>query len=235
MNIKKLLGHRYKEQYKWGSFLIRKSHIFSGIWLGFKYYSSVKYGGKKIFLHVPFIDLHFNLNKRDIDWFGDKTTKKYGIEFYDSISINLDFAFWSKTIYLPWMWIWKSTECLTQDLKTVVYKETKKNRIDWMNGGSGIKEGIEKLVSKSEPYKYTLKNGSVQHRTATYFVERRIWSWKWVPFIKTVNTTIDVKFNDEVGEKSGSWKGGCIGCGYSILKGETPLECLKRMEIERKF
>lgn len=30
-------------------------------------------------------------------------------------------------------------------------------------------------------------------------------------------------------------KGGCTGCGYDIKPGETPLECLQRMERERKF
>lgn len=32
-----------------------------------------------------------------------------------------------------------------------------------------------------------------------------------------------------------SWKGGTIGCGYALRPNESPYECLKRMEQERKF
>ncbi len=238
MNIKKLLGHRYEDQYTWGSFRVRKSHIFSGAWLGFKFIFCKKYSGKKLFAYVPYIDIHIDFNDKDIEWFNsDKNTRKaYGICFYDTCSLNLYFGSWDKTIYLPWMWTWKSTEYLTQDMKVVVYKETIKNRLGFFTGGSfEIEEGIKKLLSKSEPYVYHLKNGAIQHRTATYNVERRTWTWRWIPFIKKVNTSIDVSFNDEVGEKSGSWKGGTIGCSYHLLKNETPLEALKRMEKERKF
>lgn len=106
-------------------------------------------------------------------------------------------------------------------------------------------------------YTYTLESGEVQHRKAKVSVEEREWRWKcfkwWpsyiiFPFVKTVRRCIDVEFNDEVGEKTGSWKGGCIGCGYEMKKiyktelyvynsyeYETPLECLRRMEKERKF
>jgi hypothetical protein len=39
----------------------------------------------------------------------------------------------------------------------------------------------------------------------------------------------------ECGERKGSWKGGTLGCSYELLPNETPLDCLKRMEKERKF
>jgi hypothetical protein len=50
-----------------------------------------------------------------------------------------------------------------------------------------------------------------------------------------VSTTLDVKFDDEVGERSGSWKGGTIGCSYEMLPNETPEQTLRRMEKEREF
>ncbi len=31
------------------------------------------------------------------------------------------------------------------------------------------------------------------------------------------------------------WKGGTIGCGYNLLPNEHHLDCLKKMEKERKF
>jgi len=44
-----------------------------------------------------------------------------------------------------------------------------------------------------------------------------------------------IKRFDAVEFKNGSWKGGTLGCGYTLRKNETPLECLKRMEVERNF
>lgn len=93
-----------------------------------------------------------------------------------------------------------------------------------------------KILSEYEthPYRYTLKSGAVQERTATIRIESRLWTRPWLP-LRRLDKYIDVRFNDEVGERSGSWKGGTIGCGYSMLKGETPLDTLRRMERDRKF
>lgn len=88
------------------------------------------------------------------------------------------------------------------------------------------------------PYRYALKSGEVQERTATVCVERRTWrprSLRWTSLFEKEHVSIDVQFSDEVGERSGSWKGGCTGCGYSLLPSESPLDCLRRMERERVF
>jgi hypothetical protein len=85
------------------------------------------------------------------------------------------------------------------------------------------------------PYRYVLKSGVVQERTATCSIEKRKWHRKWFPFLIMERTVIDIKFNDEVGERSGSWKGGITGCSYDMLPNESIKDCLKRMEIERKF
>lgn len=88
------------------------------------------------------------------------------------------------------------------------------------------------------PYAYVLKNGTVQSRTATVRVERRSWRPRclfWTRLFEKTRTTISVSFDQEVGEESGSWKGGTTGCSYELLPGETPEQCLRRMEKERKF
>jgi len=88
------------------------------------------------------------------------------------------------------------------------------------------------------PYRYILKNGEVQKVMATVTVERMEWRprcLRWTKLFRKVRTSIDVKFSDEVGEQTGSWKGGTVGCGYDLRPEETPEECLRRMEAERKF
>lgn len=87
---------------------------------------------------------------------------------------------------------------------------------------------------ETHPYRYTLRNGTVQERTATIRAEYWRWTRYWWPRVKDLRA-IDVQFNDEVGERTGSWKGGTIGCGYNMLPGESPLDTLRRMEAERKF
>ena len=85
------------------------------------------------------------------------------------------------------------------------------------------------------PYTYKLKNGTIQERWATCTIERRKWHRKWFPFLTKESTVIDIEFSDEVGERSGTWKGGTVGCTYELKPDETVYECLKRMESERNF
>ena len=88
---------------------------------------------------------------------------------------------------------------------------------------------------ETHPYSYTLNSGKVQERQATIYAERWTHHRKWAPFLKRVSKSIHVEFDDEVGERTGSWKGGTIGCSYDMLPGETMLGALRRMESERKF
>lgn len=84
-------------------------------------------------------------------------------------------------------------------------------------------------------YRYIRRSGEVQKRTATCTLEERKWHRKWFPFLTLTSRVIDVEFSDEVGERSGSWKGGTTGCSYEMRLGETIEGCLRRMEAERKF
>lgn len=87
---------------------------------------------------------------------------------------------------------------------------------------------------ETHPYRYTLRDGTVQERTATIYVEARAWWRPWPPFYRP-RRSINVDFSGEVGERTGSWKGGVLGCGYDMKRGETPLQTLRRMERERRF
>lgn len=72
----------------------------------------------------------------------------------------------------------------------------------------------------------------------TIYVEEREWRPKWLLWTKAfskVRRSIDVHFSKEVWSEKGSWKWGTLWCWYSILPWEEPLDCLKRMEVERNF
>jgi hypothetical protein len=136
---------------------------------------------------------------------------------------------WS--FYSPFSLQWIKTSALRKD--GTWEHETKKDRKDLYRD-----EWRDVLWNETHPYIYTLKSGEIQNRQATIEVREREWRWhwfKWLPLTKTISKTIEIKFDDEIGEETGSWKGGVTGCGYILLPNETPLECLRRMEIERKF
>lgn|SRR4030042_1434722 len=94
-----------------------------------------------------------------------------------------------------------------------------------------------KRKQKSWAYDFTDKyDGEII--LTTIYVEEREWRPKWLKWTKLfadVNRTIDVHFSKECGKKKGSWKGGTLGCGYTLLPNEDPLDCLKRLERDRTF
>jgi hypothetical protein len=99
-------------------------------------------------------------------------------------------------------------------------------------------EARSEPYTEAHPYTYVLRSGKVQDRVATISKRRHVLTWRafraigWPRWIKE---SIDIQFDHEVGERSGSWKGGCIGCGYDLRPGETMEQALRRMEAERKF
>ena len=152
---------------------------------------------------------------------------------------------WRKTYSwsFPWSYDWFSTEVLPQKALNVlqfeepIHIERKGRKRRCIMDRMREEEKAVSLVSETHDYTYTLKNGTVQHRKATIHVMRRTWRMKWWPLLpfKKASTTIEVKFSEEVGEGTGSYKGGCVGSGYEMQGCETPLETLRRMERERKF
>lgn len=161
---------------------------------------------------------------------------QYGFYFHSDGSwddANL-WLWWGKkykVISFPWNPKWYRTSILLKDGSWE--HEYKGDRKEFYN-----KEWKEKQWSEQYEYTYVLRSGEVQKVPTTIYVEEREWrrqGWMWCSLFNSVNKKIDVDFTEEVGEGRGSWKGGVLGCGYSIKKGETPLECLKRMERERKF
>lgn len=85
---------------------------------------------------------------------------------------------------------------------------------------------------KAHSFRYVLRSGEVQERMATIKPERRLWMRPWFPW-KRESRYIDIEFDQEVGERSGTWKGGVIGMSFDMLEGETALTALRRMEHER--
>lgn len=167
----------------------------------------------------------------------------WGHEWGNGDSIHLHWGYRTKLIYMPWGWDWVRTSFLLGNGMWI--SETKFTQaIDRLPTVSGpraltIREQVDAWAWRGiYEYRYTLRSGEVQRRKATVKVEEMEWRWRalrWLPWPRKVSRTIAVEFDGEVGERSGSWKGGTIGCGYELRHSESPLQCLRRMEVERKF
>ena len=152
----------------------------------------------------------------------------YGLE-YHSNTLWWNWGLKSYNWDSPWSWDHISHEVMTNDGWVSCINE-------YLDRGDSSYKDLR--IVETHPYTYVLNTGEVQKRKATIYQERRTWKWKWfklLPYPKMVRTSINIDFDDEVGEGTGSWKGGTTGCGYDIKKGEPMLACLRRMESERKF
>ena len=169
------------------------------------------------------------------NWTNECDEPRYGISIHDDI-------FWVYFGGVNKSWAWElpfftlehmrhDVECnIDGKIKMVSAKSLKST------GKEYIPLKDNKLVNIHK-YDYTDSyDGSVI--PCTYWVEEREWRPKWLTWtsiFKKVKKYIEIEFSDEVGKKKGSWKGGCIGCSYDLLENETPEQCIKRMEKERKF
>lgn len=156
-------------------------------------------------------------------------SKAYGLMFYHCDS-GFPNEFWVRgfpklSFYFPWAYRFHKREVLMKD----GWRVEQKGDDLWDKQKWG-----DKILLKKHPYEYRLDSGKVQKVNATIHVEKRYWK-RWFSLQTKCRHSIEVEFDNEVGERAGSWKGGCIGCSYNIEKGETPLQTLKRMERERRF
>lgn len=70
---------------------------------------------------------------------------------------------------------------------------------------------------------------------ATCMIEEAEWSFGtgWFSWLRVfrrnkIRKCLDIKFHTEVGPEKGSWKGGTLGHGIEMKKGETPYDSFKR-------
>lgn len=162
------------------------------------------------------------------DCLGDR----WGFHLVDGNSIHLNWGEKIKIVHLPWAWDFYRHSFLLENGKWAHDIRRKGKHMPWHE-----RSALALWVCEY-PYTYVLRSGEVQQRVATITVDesecRRRWLI-WTPLLARIQRSINVKFDAEVGEGTGSWKGGTYGCGYDLLPGEEPEACLRRMERERTF
>lgn len=185
------------------------------------------YGWGSIYLRLPFNSGQYH----------ECDSPGYGIYFYH-IGGGIPNEIWikmgnnrSKVLYLPWYMEWYSTKLLLKD--GTWETEKKGDRKEFFKDEWRAVSFVE-----DNPYTYQLKSGKYQHATATTRIQIREWRPKWFMFTSLFSKkvkSLEIEFSREIGERAGSWKGGCTGCSYEMKPGEDCWDTLKRMERERKF
>ena len=202
---------------------------------GFKFYEDeAERGGTQVRLSVELLWFYVNAliahtSKETRRW--DDSGRQWGFYFMDRINfvwrwgkkyVSFDLPFISK--------VFVNHQILSLDRSRVVFEYKTGRFMDDYAQSEEVKSKNRCAV----PYRYETLKGEAQDVTATVVVERWIRRWKWTPF-KSVDDSIWATFSEDIGSGRGSWKGGCTGCGYSMKRGETVVQCLRRMERERRF
>ena len=179
-----------------------------------------------IYLKLPFL--------RRFAWDPHEIMESWGFATCDG-SVHLHWGRHTKIVAFPWAdWEHISSTVMRRDGSFVPRVGSWEEKSDRRPDG----KEPDGRHTEQHPYHYLLTNGTTQHVTATIHVSRMEWRlrWlRWTSLFAKVRHSIEVEFSDEVGERSGSWKGGTIGCGYDLKPNETPRECLMRMMRDRKF
>lgn len=80
-------------------------------------------------------------------------------------------------------------------------------------------------------FAYVTRYGETQVANLTAYrsrVRQVRWWLRWLPFAGYDSDGLTIEFSDEMGSERGSWKGGVIGTGCSVLDQETPLQAINR-------
>lgn len=162
---------------------------------------------------------------------------RYGFQFYEDLfwihkGGNFDASIGQVTSGGTWTWYLPFKHWIFEG-HWIANKEGHWYKVEKGQDSWEVREKIGH--TEVHDYTYTLKSGEAQKRKATCTLEKRQWYRKWFPFLKMERVNIDVQFDGEVGERTGSWKGGTVGCSYDKLPHESIEQCLRRMEKEREF
>jgi hypothetical protein len=234
----RLTGQRHRDssyRYRWGEF-DPKYRGFALELTGFE----DDYGRATLivaFLVGRFFIKLWRGSARFVPTFAPGETKQYGFSF--AIAGSWSFELWLhlgkrvKICRRPWGWTGYRREYFTM---TGVWLPCDQMPRTWHS--PEVRETMgEEPWTASLPYHYMTDYGEAQHVNAAIKRERvfRTWSLFGIPLRRSLEQSIDVTFDEEVGSERGSWKGGCVGCSYEMEPGETPAMTLRRMQRERRF
>ena len=189
-------------------------------------------GWGNLYLYFPWVNKKIGHHEgEDIN----NPEKKYGFYLYGEGKFFDSFWYYKnknghsdvKCIYMPWTYDFYRISFLTHDgWFTCLESDRRKARKRGENTFEypyNLRDDDQRLIKKEFPFRYVTKQGEVQDTTATVFMEEREWRPKWLRWtnlFRTVRTTLNIEFKDEMGNQRGSWKGGVLGVGCEVTPEE---------------
>lgn len=237
--LRKVSGFRFFERNSRGWELrFRWAEITSGFGLGLGLMNWSEDGDWSLHIHLPWPNIYLKLPFLPSREPKEQMLDSWSFSLFED-AIHLHWGHRTKIIHLPWSLDWHRTSVLLPDGRGWRHELARRPKppLGTDTDGYFLDRDLPRW-SEEYPFRYVLRSGEVQERTATVSIEEREWrrrGWRWLPLFRRVRRSIDVQFSDEVGERTGSWKGGTVGCGYELRPHETPRECLLRMQEERKL
>ncbi|MGE3293838.1 MAG: hypothetical protein AB7O95_20920 [Geminicoccaceae bacterium] len=149
----------------------------------------------------------------------------YGFSFTED-GLHLNWNKRTRVLWYPWNWEHHKTWFM------------RPGGTRWRELGRGEYDGPPEPMKERHPYHYLRHNGEVQEAIATVYgteSEYRVRCMPWLPWPRKMFRNIEVRFDRELGEGTGSWKGGVLGTGHTWKPGERMVDALRRMERERIF
>ncbi len=144
--------------------------------------------------------------------------------------LHVEWGTWQRFFSLPWSFDYIETAVMDSRGEFV--------RTEYVERGHRATVVLAyPLAPQIFPFRYQLRNGTVQIMTVTVkAVERRRWQWKLfrrlrLPLGIKTRHSLDLWFSSELGSEAGSWKGGVIACGCDYRPGESIETALRRFEL----
>jgi len=183
-------------------------------------------------LHVaiPRVSLHWRIAKGGDVPIGEMAVC-WGAYFYQWESLVLEWGAWNCRIALnPFRWESFTSERLRADGEwdaTPTYKPEAKE-IEWY-----VEQHPYRICARPRYYPNhhegpRFSNIEVWDALATCYVERHTRTRRWLPFWKRVEFCVYFDLSQEVGERTGSWKGGTVGFSEQLWPGDTVAEVVER-------
>jgi len=163
------------------------------------------------------------------NWYYNEHEKEYGFSLSDG-SLHIHYGAQthsscttkSKVWFLPWMSMRFYRHTMYDD-KQAVYTESFGIHSDW------------ELSEKCPSVSFLIKDYDGEEIIAKTTIEERHWkhgtgAFKWLSFFRKdiIRRALEIKFSKETGKEKGSWKGGTMGCGIEMTKGENHEQAMRR-------
>lgn len=195
-----------------------------------------------VFLFSLFVTINVPVRviKKLPKWLTERDTNTGLVIYKDCLHLSFlkDENEWKRTdpriksiwVYFPWEWVFQKREIFDAQDKIVF---TESNRKEKRTSHADRME-VEKSCSQTFDCQYYASGLKItQFFKAQCYKSRMTHGMKWFPFVRRSSTSIWCSFDQEVGDKAGTYKGGVTGCGHEVLPGESVEDCLRRMLGER--